>query len=297
VTDSSDSLRFIVIGSDGQIGYSLCQLLDTRQIPYLAVSSKEPEERFLELLSQNKDYPFVINCLYEEPPEEYKPDLNSWLKSCELVTEQCAQQDKVLIHVSSGLVFDGKSTRAYVETDSMDGTGDMGHAYIKMEEIVRTLNPKTIVLRASWLFSELVDNFLTRLVSAAIRQESLQFSGNLRGCPTDAHAVAKVLVGMAEQVDCGTSEPELWGIYHYADSDACSMHTFAKTVITIVKSMTEVKVETIEKGDTPDMVDAVIEPENYELSCKKVLSTFGIKQRPWRRSVHEVLKEKFSSQV
>jgi dTDP-4-dehydrorhamnose reductase len=218
------------------------------------------------------------------------------MSACEGIAQCCHELDKTLFHLSSSLVFSGKSTRAYTETDECDSTTALGRAFQLLEKKVMEVNPKSVILRASWLFSEQVDNFLTRLVGAAISSESLQITGNLRGCPTDAHAVAKVFVGMAEQIDCGTSSPELWGVYHYADSDACSMHTFAKTVITVVKSMAEVRVETIEEGDTPGMIDAVIEPENYELSCKKILSTFGIKQRPWRRSVHEVLKEKFSSQ-
>jgi dTDP-4-dehydrorhamnose reductase len=287
-----------VLGSDGQVGLSLCQLMDSRKIPYVALTTEEcsVSKNIISAIQSNIEFPFVMNTLFEEPPEGANPDLQHWLSTCEQIAHSCHELDKTLFHLSSSLVFSGKSTRAYTETDECDSTSPLGRAFQLLEEKVLEINPNSVILRASWLFSEQVDNFLTRLVGAAISSESLQVSGNLRGCPTDAHAVAKVFVGMAEQIDCGTSSPSLSGIYHYADSDACSMHTFAKTVITVVKSMAEVRVETIEEGDTPGMIDAVIELENYELSCKKILSTFGIKQRPWRRSVHEVLKEKFSSQ-
>ena len=202
--------------------------------------------------------------------------------------------DKPLLQLSSSLVFSGKSLRAYTETDATDATSPLGLTYIDIEQQIQGIWPKVIIVRASWLFSEQVGNFLTSLVGAAIRLESLNVSGNLKGCPTYSLTLAKVFVAIAEQVDCG-AEPALWGIYHYADSDACTMHTFAKTVITVVKSMAEVRVENLVEGSSATMIDAVTTTENYELSCKKALSSFGIKQRPWRRSIHDVLKEKFSS--
>jgi len=296
VTDISDSLSFFILGSDGQVGMALCQYLSERQIPHLSLSTQELQApNVLKERLASVSCRYVVNTVCEEPSEGVEPDWGRWAAIASDVAVSCEEQEKVLFHISSAKVFSGESPRAYVETDEPGPKSDLGKAYWEIEQQTAKQCEMSIILRVSWLFSEQVDNFLTRLVGAAIRQESLQVSGKLRGCPTDAHVVARVIVAIAEQVDCGTSEPPLWGTYHYADSDACSMHTFAKTVITVVKSMAEVRVETIEEGETQTMVDTIAEQENYELSCKKILSTFGIKQRPWRRGVHEVLKHKFSS--
>jgi len=298
VPDFSDSLSFLILGSDRQVGRSLIQYLDSRQIPYQACSSEQlattPDE-VGKIVASAQSCSYVVNVLFEEPAEGAEVDLPFWLSLASSVANACAQSQKPLFQLSSGLVFAGKSSRAYVETDLPDAQSALGRTYIDIEREVVERWSKTVFLRASWLFSEQDGNYLTQLVGAAVRLESLKVSGHLRGCPTYAMTAAKVLVAIAEQVDCG-AEPELWGVYHYADSDACTMHTFAKTVITVVKSMTEVKVESLEEGNSPGMIDAVNELENYELGCKKILSTFGIKQRPWRRSIHDVLKEKFSSQ-
>lgn len=295
--DNSPTLAFVVIGSDGQVGSSLVQLLEARAIPHVAIKTEDAfdEERLSEALTQHQNYKFVVNALFEEPPEGLSTDFKQWREVASVIAQISEQNNQIILQLSSAMIYSGKSSRAYTENDEPDSETDFGLCMKYIERDACKINPQTIFVRVGWLFSDQVGNFLTYLVGAAISQETLSFSGKLRGCPTDSQAVAKVLLAMAEQIDCGVKEPTLWGVYHYADSDACSMHTFAKTVITVVKSMTEVRVETIDEGDSPEMIDAVLEPENYELNCKKILSSFGIKQRPWRRSVHEVLKKKFAS--
>lgn len=295
---NSPTLAFLVIGSEGQVGSSLMQLLQSRSIPFLSLTTEEAlDEAILsQFMEDNKGLKFVVNTMFEEPSEGLEVDYQQWIEAALYISAKALRSDQALLQLSSGLVYSGSSSRPYIETDEPDSQTDFGRSMISIEQLVQQANPKTVVLRSSWLFSDQRDNFLTRLVGAAISQETLSFSGSLRGCPTDSTAVAKALLAIAEQLDCGLENDSLWGIYHYVDSDACSMHTFAKTVITVVKSMAEVRVENIVEGDTPDMIDAVTGIENHELSCKKILSCFGIKQRPWRRSVHDVLKSKFSSQ-
>jgi len=296
VSDFSKTLRFLILGDDGQAGQSLIQYLESRDIPYLSLSSLEVTNptKLSDVAKLADQFFYIVNVLFEEPSEGVAANTDNWLALAIEVATLAKKLDKPLLYLSSSLVFSGKSVRAYVETDPTDSSSPLGLIYSDIEQQTVAIWPKTIVVRAGWLFSEQAGNFLTRLVGAAISSESLNVSGNLKGCPTYSLTLARVLVAITEQVDCG-AEPSLWGIYHYADSDACTMHTFAKTVITVVKSMSEVRVENLIEGSTPTMIDAVTTTENYELSCKKILSSFGIKQRPWRRSIHDVLKEKFAS--
>lgn len=287
----SPTLSFIVLGSDSQVGSAMLQLLDERSIPYAAIETSQcfQPEALKTFLEQGDHRRFVLNSLYDESPDIAPDYLKNLQRASATIAQSCADNMQDLMHMSSGHVFSGQSNRPYVETDEPDATTELGRVLREIETSVSETHSQSIFLRSVWLFSEQKNNFLRRLVNAAIRQETLSFSGSLKGCPTDAHALAKVFLAIAEQLDCNVLEPELWGVYHYGDSDACSMHTFAKTVITVVKSMAEVRVETIAESNVTDAESDSI--ENYELSCKKILSTFGIKQRPWRRSVHEVLKK------
>ncbi|MEJ2044204.1 MAG: sugar nucleotide-binding protein [Reinekea sp.] len=291
---NSPSLRFVLLGSDTQTGMALVQQFEERQILYHAasVADLKSAEQVSDFLASHVTDRFVVNCLFEENSSDDSLSSVLWADWNQRIIHLCNKQQQTLISLSSMRVFSGKSDHAYAENEAPDSETSIGVVYQQLENQILESGVMAVILRVGWLFSEQLGNILTHLIRAAVRRESLRVSGNLRGCPTDANSVAKVIIAVAEQLDCNTGLPELPGIYHYADSDACTMHTFAKTVVTIVKSMTDVKVESIEEGDSPEMVDAVTEPENFEVSCKKILFTFGIKQRPWRRSVHEVLKKK-----
>ena len=277
----------------------MVQLLKSRSIPYVALRCEHcwQEDALRAFLVEHRKVQFVLNALFEQPEESAQPDFKQWYSLAQRLQVETHANKQVLLLLSSAQVFSGGSARPYLETDQPDAGLPYGDAMAAIEQSVLKAGQQSIVVRVGWLFSDQPEHFLACLVDAAVQQEKLSFSGKLSGNPTDSNAVAKVFLAIAEQVDCGVEEPALWGIYHYADSDACTMHTFAKAVITVVKSMTEVRVESILESDSPDMVDAVLQPENYELSCRKILSTFGIKQRPWRRSVQEVLTGLLDEQV
>jgi dTDP-4-dehydrorhamnose reductase len=247
------------------------------------------------MLIATAEHRYVFNLLFEEPTDRDLAATDHWPQLAETIAAGCAEHKRVLFQLSSARVFSGKLSRGYLESDVPNPVTPLGHKYWAIEQRTVELCSQSVLVRPGWLFSEYGQNFLTQLVDVAIAQQSLKITGKLRGNPTDAHALAKVLLAMAEQIDCNTPEPFLWGTYHYGDSDACNLFTFAKTVITVVKSMTDVRVETVEEGETQTMVDTIAEQENYELACKKILSTFGIKQRPWRRGIHDVLKGIYSS--
>ena len=297
---NSATLGFHIIGSDTQVGRALTALLADKDIPYRETSVRDSVEKKL-LTSQLIDtpHPFILNALFEGDIdgklEASRTKQKQWLSIADTLTDVAFQKNSTIIHLSNALVFSGDQTRGYSETDEPNSPYSLGQLFLKVEEKIQQKCPGHIIVRTSWVFSEYGDNFMIRLVNAVINQPSLQISGKLIGCPTDAHVLAKVIVAIAEQIDCAAEEPELWGVYHYVDSDACSLHTFAKAVANSVKSMVTVQVDTIEEGDTDDLPGAVELVENFELTCKKILSTFGIKQRPWRRGIKNVLKDFLSS--
>lgn len=296
VSRNSETLKFMVIGADSQVGSALVSYLHSRQLPVRSVLTAEAfdTEHLKQVLAESADLAFVVNALFEEP-EQYCQRLDKqWQIAAQVIAERCAASEQTLLQLSSGRVFSGHSARGYHESDTADAETNIGRSFVHLEQLTQEHCPSALLLRVDWLFSERSDNFLNRLVDAAIHKEELCISTTMRGCPTDAHTVAKVLVAMAEQIDCRVGKPDLSGVYHYADSDACSLYTFAKTVITVVKSMSEVRVETIGEVDTRPLVEGERLSENHELNCRKILSTFGIKQRPWRRSLQEVLKQRLS---
>jgi dTDP-4-dehydrorhamnose reductase len=270
------------------VGYALCRYLSERDIPF---STLELDELGDVLLSTDGiAASFIVNALPEECPQGLIMDDAKLLSVTEKLAVFCQTNERVLLQMSSACVFDGQKRSRYKEIDATHPGTANGQALLQCEHKALQRCASTVVLRTSWLFSSEGDNYLTRLCQAAVNKGEMRFSGAMMACPTDALSVAKALVGIAEQIDC-KAEPALWGVYHYVDSDVCSMYTFAKTVITVIKSMVEVKIETIEELAAEEGGIS----ESYELNCKHILSTFGIKQNPWRRGVHDALKQIFAT--
>ncbi|MDX1474703.1 MAG: hypothetical protein R3309_11080, partial [Reinekea sp.] len=97
--DFSDSLSFLILGSDRQVGRSLIQYLDSRQIPYQACSSEQlattPDE-VGKIVASAQSCSYVVNVLFEEPAEGAEIDLPFWLSLASSVANACAQSQKPL---------------------------------------------------------------------------------------------------------------------------------------------------------------------------------------------------------
>jgi dTDP-4-dehydrorhamnose reductase len=117
----------------------------------LAVNAEDP----VALRELFREYKFgsVLNCTG-----------NCALKSCELdqamarqlnvesvaILLDCIRQSSVrLVHLSSDLVFSGKGSGNYVETDPVDPVTIYGRTMAEGEELVRALAPEAAILRIS----------------------------------------------------------------------------------------------------------------------------------------------------
>ena len=67
------------------------------------------------------------------------------------IAEACKNINSTLIHISTDYVFDGDSNISYSEDNFTNPQGVYGASKLKGEELALDSNPKTIVIRTSWL--------------------------------------------------------------------------------------------------------------------------------------------------
>lgn len=292
-------MKILVTGAHSQVGRALCRLLAARDIPYegcgsdgVDITDGQQIEAFLD--RYRPDYlvngEVVVDTDSAERDSDYSHrvhrDAVAHLARC------CAERNIVLVQLSTDQVFDGTKTTAYTETDTPNPINVYGQSLWAGEEAIRELWGKHIILRTAWVFGPDGDNMLKRILQQASDNETVRVPGNERGCPTPAQDVARVIVAMLEQVDCDV-DPPLWGTYHYVGSDVTDWPTFAETVIKAAKSYGDLEVERVEAVNGETQPRPTPRPANAELSTRKILSTFGIKQQPWRRGVQDTLKSMY----
>ncbi len=106
-----------------------------------------------------------------------------------------------LIHVSTDYVFDGLKGAPYVETDAVAPQGVYGSSKLAGEQAVLAECSRGIVVRTSWLYSPIGNNFVRTMLAAGQRHKHLRVVADQWGCPTSALDLAQAILGIAARLD------------------------------------------------------------------------------------------------
>lgn len=194
-----------------------------------------------------------------------------------------AKHTKYFIHISTDYVFSGDSDKAYKETDSTDPVNFYGKSKLAGENMALNNNPKTIILRTSWLYSEYGKNFLNTMIRLASERAKIKVVNDQIGSPTYAGDLASVILKITENIK---EFPK--GIYHYTNKGSTSWHGFASEIMKQIQAETEV--EAIPSKDYPTKANR---PKFSLLSTKKIENTLEIEIPEWKESLKKCLKKRF----
>jgi len=162
----------------------------------------------------------VINAAYVHGG----PDLESVTARApgEMATA-CASIGCRFVHVSSDVVFDGRTTRPYLETDPVSPVHDYGMAKASAERFVGAADPTAVVVRTSLLWGIDPVGPQGRLVADPLVEF---FTDEIR-CPLRVDRLASALIELA-------FESTIAGLIHVAGADAIDRLTFARLLAPLV---------------------------------------------------------------
>jgi len=294
--------KILITGADEQIGYFLnlaatadgffdvVALTDQQ----LDISDKEAVQQQLDL--HLPDY--VVNTSgfnavdRVETEQERCFDLNTG--AVENLGLACGPLSIPLLHLSSDYVFDGHYASGYTEDDEASPLGLYGESKWQGEELLRNVLPQHIILRVSWVFSTIGDNFMQRALQQAREQDEISAADDRRGCPTSATDIARVILAILKQVHNGA---ENWGTYHYCGAEVTSRYGFTEAVLATASQYEKLSaVELIPVSSSQQCHDAE-RPASSVLVCTKLLNAFGIRQIPWRHELINMLKLQYQEQA
>jgi len=198
----------------------------------------------------------------------------------------CAAWNIPMVHVSTDYVFDGSKQGAWVEDDPIAPLGVYGQSKAAGEDAVREHCPHHLILRTSWVFSAHGHNFVKTMLRLAAEREQLGIVADQFGKPTSAAELARVILALLPSMS------GYWGTYHLAQPEVTSWHGFAEAIFAEARSQgMKLKVSKVRPLATEDYPTPARRPANSELDCTKIESIFGLKIRPWRESLAEVIRE------
>jgi dTDP-4-dehydrorhamnose reductase len=128
-----------------------------------------------------------------------------------------------LLHLSTDFVFDGKSNRAYLPTDSANPLSVYGMSKLGGERHVLSGPAGGIVLRTAWVYAAAGRNFVLTMLRLMREKQQVDVVCDQIGTPTWAGSIAAAIWGLIEARAPG-------GVYHWTDLGVASWYDFAVAI-------------------------------------------------------------------
>ena len=296
-------MRLFVIGSEGQVARSLCEL--AVNVPNLTIGgSRRPDIDLLDpdsierpLMDFSPD--LVVNpAAYTAVDRaESEPEMAFAINrdGAGLVAQAAARMGAPIIHLSTDYVFDGKKTAPYVETDPVAPQGVYGQSKLAGEIAVAAANERHIILRTSWVYAPFGNNFVRTMLRLSKQRNKLSVVDDQIGCPTFAPDLAFAIVAIARKALSNSWDERLAGTTHICGPDQLSWFAFARKIMCCSEKMggPSVEVEAIPSAAYPT---AAVRPANSRLCCERLASIFDIRMPSLESSLEACMRRLLSNQ-
>lgn len=160
-----------------------------------------------------------------------------------VMAEEARRLGIPLIHYSTDYVFDGTGNvangapRPYREDDRPAPVNAYGRSKLAGEQAIRSVGPRHLILRTSWVYASRGANFLRTVRRLAAERDELRIVGDQIGSPTWARMIAEATAQIIAA--SGTSGPEAFapeapapgGVYHLSAAGSTSWHGFAAAIV------------------------------------------------------------------
>ncbi len=280
--------KLLLTGANGQLGTFLTSLLAERYDLVCAtrqdIDLSKPENIAQAIESIQPD--IVVNAAAYTAVDKAETDIDTATKvNADSVAELAKAVEKcggILLHVSTDYVFDGTSQHPYREEDEVGPASVYGQTKLQGEIAALKYCKKCIVIRTSWVFSEVGQNFVKTIADLSSRLPKLQVVSDQTGGPTYAGHLAEFIAEVLTQVN-GTEFVD-WGVYHFCGYPYVSWYDFALEICQ--QLCNDIPVEPVSSSV---FVRPAPRPSNSSLNCSKAITTFGWPQSDWRSSLPVVL--------
>jgi dTDP-4-dehydrorhamnose reductase len=287
--------RILITGGTGQLGIELLRQAWPASVQIHAPSRSEldlGDAHSIRAAIEGESWACVINSAAYTAVDAAESDAaNAFLANCQApacLAEMTAMAGVPLIHVSTDYVFSGDKAEPYRENDPISPVGVYGASKAAGELAVRTINPRSVILRTAWVLSAHRSNFLKTMLRLGANRPTLRVVADQRGCPTSAADIAGAIATIALRLINDESAPS--GTYHFVNSGEASWHELAVEIFRL-SAMHGGPTADVEPIATSEYPTAASRPANSRLATDKIDRDYGIKSRDWQPAVAEIIAE------
>ena len=287
--------NILVTGANGQLGNE-CKVLSA-QYKDSNFAFTDVEELSItdvvaidEIFSKN-NFDYCINAAAYTAVDnaEKEVDLSRAINATAVgyLANACKKYNCRLIHISTDYVFDGENSIGYNEDDATAPINVYGATKLEGENLALQLDPKSIVIRTSWVYSFYGKNFVKTMMKLMQEREEISVVNDQIGKPTYAADLAMAIFKIIFENENPTS-----GMYHFSNEGIISWYDFAMAIKEI--GGYTCKVNPIPSSAYPVPAKR---PHFSILNTSKIKNTFSIQIPEWRDSLQKCMQLLTSSSI
>ena len=294
-------MRFLVIGTNGQLGWELARsLLPLGTVVGLTradLDLLDPDAIASAVRAAAPDV--VFNAAAYTQVDQAETNETTALRingeAVGIMAAEAARLGALFIHYSTDYVFNGKKIAPYQESDPVDPVNAYGRTKLEGERRISTSQGDWLIFRTTWVYAARGSNFMRTIIRLATEREELRVVGDQRGAPTparlladaSAHAVRLAL----DERRRGTFES---GLYHLTASGETTWHGFASAIVQTLRdhvpaiAVTTRSVDAIGSDQYPTPARR---PMNSLLANDRFTRRFGLRLPDWQDGLRPTLQE------
>ncbi|SDE52160.1 dTDP-4-dehydrorhamnose reductase [Riemerella columbipharyngis] len=280
--------KILITGGSGQLANCFNKLKDNfPKYDFIFKTSKElditnPEN--IETILEEEKPDFCINTAAYTAVDLAEKESNKAFavnaKGVGCLAELCKEYGVCFIHISTDYVFDGETSLPYSEDDFTNPLGIYGQSKREGEVLAMEKNPKSIIIRTSWLYSEFNKNFVKTMLSLFKQKKELNIVNDQFGQPTNANDLANAVMQIIEK-GAKTS-----GIFHFSNYPETTWYEFASKIKDFSGSNITLKPIPTEQYPTPAK-----RPKRSTFCLEKIEQIYGIELIHWENSLEDCIAE------
>jgi dTDP-4-dehydrorhamnose reductase len=208
----------------------------------------------------------------------------------QILAKVAADRNVPVVHVSTDYVFDGSDPTPYAPTAPTGPINVYGETKLAGENGVANSNPRHLILRTSWVYSNFGANFVKTMLRLAKDRDALSIVGDQYGSPTNAANLARAILIIAQEIAGADTNASFWGTHHFCDIGVTSWASFAKEIFAQATELGMLsappKITAIPAVDYPTPAKR---PEYSVLDCTSFDASFAELRQPWQDSLRTVM--------
>ena len=281
---ANNQQTILITGANGQLGSEIRSLSASYpQYKFIFTDYQELsiiDKNAIEIFFAENKIDCCINCAAYTAVDKAETELELANQingiAVGYLAEACKKYYALFVHISTDYVFDGKASEPYVVEYPTHPQNAYGITKLLGEQLAFQYQPESIVIRTSWVYSSVGNNFVKTMLRLMKERESLNVVNDQVGCPTYAADLASAIM----QIVASEKAIENAGMYHYSNQGVISWYDFAVTIKEISKS--NCNVNPIPTSQYPTRAKR---PAYSVMDTSKISKTFNITIPFWKDSL------------